>query len=312
MMILDQSLGLNHALYNADVVEGIRGLPDCSVGMSVYSPPFASLYTFSNSDRDMGNCKKQDEFAIAYKHLIEQMLRVHKPGRLSAVHCMNLPTSKVRDGIIGLTDFRGEIIRAHQAAGWIYHSEVVIWKDPIVAMSRTKALGLLHKTAKRDATLSRQGLAEYVVVFRKPGDNPEPVTHIGDDTDLPVSLWSRYASPVWALTGAASPDGFYDIKQDINPSDTLQYQSARDNDDERHISALQLEVIRRAIKLWSNAGDVVLSPFAGIGSEGYVALELGRKYVGFELKRSYYDVAKKNLAKAEPNATGKQQALFAL
>jgi hypothetical protein len=309
MNVLDKVIGNNYTLYQSDCVEAIRGILDNTIDMSVYSPPFASLYTYSNSDRDMGNCKGGTEFADAYRHLVKQMLRVHKPGRISAVHCMNLPTSKVRDGYIGIQDFRGEIIRIHREAGWIYHSEVLIWKDPVTAMQRTKALGLLHKQIKKDSTMSRQGIPDYLCVFRKPGVNPEPVTHTPED--LPVELWQRYASPVWALIGETRPDGFADCGQDINPTDTLQYQSARDNNDERHICPLQLEVIRRAAHLWSNRGDVILSPFAGIGSEGHVALNEGRRFVGFELKKSYFDCAKTNLAKAEPNASGRQIDLFA-
>jgi len=203
------------------------------------------------------------------------------PGRLVSIHCMNLPTSKVRDGYIGLRDFRGEIIKAFEDAGFIYHSEVCIWKDPVTAMQRTKALGLLHKQIKKDSCMSRQGVPDYLVTMRKPGDNPERVEHTNEN--FPVQLWQQYASPIW---------------MDINPSDTLQYRSAREHDDERHICPLQLEVIRRAVKLWSNPGDVVWSPFAGIGSEGFVALEMGRRFLGSELKASYYRQACKNLASA--------------
>ena len=195
---------------------------------------------------------------------------------------MNIPTSKAKDGFIGLSDFRGDLIREFMEAGWIYHSEVCIWKDPVTQMQRTKALGLLHKQIKKDSCMNRQGLADYLVTMRKPGDNPERVEHTNET--FPVGLWQRYASPVW---------------DDINPSDTLQFRSARSEKDERHICPLQLQVIRRALKLWSNPGDLVLSPFAGIGSEGYVALEEGRQFVGFELKREYYDQACRNLADAE-------------
>jgi hypothetical protein len=196
---------------------------------------------------------------------------------------MNLPTSKERDGFIGITDFRGDLIRIFRDAGWIYHSEVCIWKDPVTAMQRTKALGLLHKQIKKDSCMTRQGIADYLVTMRKPGTNPDPVTHAGTGDDMPVELWQKYASPVW---------------MDINPSDTLQYQSAREHDDERHICPLQLEVIRRGIDLWTNPGDVVLSPFAGIGSEGHVAVQMGRKFVGVELKQSYYRQAVRNLHNA--------------
>jgi DNA modification methylase len=269
-------------MHHGDCVEVMRRLPDASVGLSVHSPPFASLYTYSASDRDMGNCRDHEEFFAHYRFAIAEMFRITMPGRLASVHCMNLPTSKARDGVIGLTDFRGEIIRAYEAAGWIYHSEVVIWKDPVTAMQRTKALGLLYKQLRKDSAMSRQGIPDYLVTFRKPGDNPEPVTKTHEG--FPVGLWQRYASPVW---------------MDINPSDTLQFRSARQAEDERHIAPLQLEVIRRAVLLWSNPGDVVFSPFGGIGSEGFVALQEGRRFVGVELKRSYYEQACRNLATAK-------------
>lgn len=214
------------------------------------------------------------------------------PGRLLSFHCMNLPTSKERDGVIGISDFRGDLIRMFTAAGFIYHSEVVIWKDPVTAMQRTKALGLLHKQLKKDSCMSRQGIPDYLVTMRKPGENPERVTHTNDS--FPVSLWQRYASPVW---------------MDINPSDTLQRLSVREDKDERHIAPLQLEVIRRAIDLWTNPNDLVYSPFTGIGSEGYVAVGQGRRFVGDELKTSYWKQACANLKNAE-NAL-EQESLFA-
>ena len=209
------------------------------------------------------------------------------PGRLVSIHCMNLPTSKVRDGHIGIRDFRGEIIRAFEEVGFIYHSEVCIWKDPVTAMQRTKALGLLHKQIRKDSCMSRQGVPDYLVTMRKPGDNPERVGHTPEE--FPVQLWQQYASPVW---------------MDINQSDTLQYRSAREHNDERHICPLQLEVIRRAVKLWTNPGDTVWSPFAGIGSEGFVALEMGRGFIGSELKPSYYRQACKNLQRALSVSSG--------
>lgn len=283
----DVAQGDKWTLYRGDCVESMRRLPADSVHFSVHSPPFASLYTYSASDRDMGNCRSHEEFFEHYRFAIAEMFRLTKPGRLASVHCMNLPTSKVRDGVIGLRDFRGEIIRAYEAAGWVYHSEVVIWKDPVTAMQRTKAIGLLYKQLKKDSAMSRQGIPDYLVTFRKPGENPEPVTK--EPEDFPVTLWQRYASPVW---------------MDINPSDTLQYRSAREHEDERHICPLQLDVIRRAVRLWSNPGDVVLSPFAGIGSEGVVSLEEGRRFVGSELKGSYFGQAARNLANAhESHAT---------
>jgi DNA modification methylase len=238
----------------------------------------------------MGNVRNDDDFFAHFAFAITELFRVIKPGRLLSMHCMLMPTSKERDGYIGLKDFRGDLIRAFQRTGFIFHSEVVIWKDPVTSMQRTKALGLLHKTIRNDSSMSRQGIPDYVVTMRKPGKNDEPISHTHDD--FPVQLWQRYASPVW---------------MDINPSDTLQHRSAREHDDERHICPLQLEVISRCLKLWTNPGDVVLSPFAGIGSEGYVALQEGRRFVGAELKRSYYDQARKNLASA---SSVKQTSLF--
>lgn len=281
MNVLDQCVTDRFALYHADCVDVVRGLADDTVHYTVFSPPFASLYTYSNSPRDMGNVRDDDEFFAHFGYLVPELLRVTKPGRLLSFHCMLMPTSKERDGFIGLRDFRGELIRAFVAAGWIYHSEVVIWKDPVTAMQRTHALGLLHKQLKKDSCRSRQGISDYVVTMLKPGINPEPVSHT--DETFPVAMWQRYASPVWT---------------DIDPSDTLQYRSAREHDDERHICPLQLEVIRRCVRLWTNPGDTVLSPYAGIGSEGYVALEEGRRFVGAELKGSYYQQACRNLSDA--------------
>lgn len=292
--VIDQEIGDRYAVYNGDCVDVVRGLPDESVHYSVFSPPFASLYTYSASPRDMGNCANHEEFFSQFRYLIPELYRVTKPGRLLSMHCMLLPTSKARDGFIGLTDFRGQLIRQFQECGWIFHSEVVIWKDPVTAMQRTKALGLLHKQVKKDSCMSRQGIPDYLVTMRRPGSNPEPVSHTGKDDDMPVKTWQRYASPVWS---------------DINPNDTLQYRSAREHNDERHICPLQLEVIRRAMTLWTNPGDTVLSPFAGIGSEGHVALEMGRRYVGAELKRSYYEQACRNLANAAGD-NGKQMDMF--
>lgn len=290
MRVIRQEQSGPWVAYQGDCVEVVKGLPESSVDFSIFSPPFASLYTYSASDRDMGNCADQDEFARHFQFLIPELLRVTKPGRLLSFHCMNLPTSKERDGYIGIRDFRGALIKAFQDAGWIYHSEVVIWKDPVTAMQRTKALGLLHKQIKKDSCMSRQGIPDYLVTMRKPGVNPEPVTHTNES--FPVSLWQRYASPVWF---------------DINPSNTLQKQSAREHEDERHICPLQLQVIERALELWTNPGDVVLSPFAGIGSEGFVSVSWKRRFVGIELKASYFGQMIANLKAAEHD----QSPLFA-
>lgn len=284
----DLASGDGWFLHLADCVEVASEMPEASIDYSVFSPPFASLYTYSNSDRDMGNCTTYSEFYQHFKYLVSQLYRVTKPGRLLSFHCMNLQTSKFRDGVIGLHDFRGELTRMFVEAGWIFHSEVCIWKDPVTAMQRTKALGLLHKTIRKDSSMSRQGIADYLVTMRKPGENVEPIAHTHES--FPVQKWQRYASPVW---------------MDINPSRTLQFKTARESDDERHICPLQLDVIERAMELWSNPGDVVFSPFAGIGSEGYVCIEMGRKFVGAELKRSYWELAKRNLSEArETQASG--------
>lgn len=265
------------ALYNGDSCEILTEIPDESVHFSIFSPPFASLYTYSNSDRDLGNCKNKTEFLNHFQFIVKELYRVIKSGRLVAIHCMNIPTLKSKDGFIGIDDFRGDIIRAFQEQGFIYHSEICIWKDPVIAMQRTKALGLLHKQIKKDSTQCRQGIPDYLVVMRKPGENIEKVTHTNES--FPVAEWQKYASPIW---------------MDIKTNDTLQSKSAKDEKDERHICPLQLTVIRRAIDLWTNPDDVVLTPFLGIGSEAYVALENGRRAIGIELKESYFNQAVKN------------------
>ncbi len=292
--VLNQVVTDRFAAYHGDCIDVLRGLPDASAHYSIFSPPFASLYTYSASPRDMGNCKTHEEFYEHFRFLVPELYRVLKPGRLLSFHCMLLPTSKSRDGFIGLTDFRGNLIRAFQDCGWVFHSEVVIWKDPVQAMQRTKARGLLYKELRKDSTVSRQGIPDYLITMRKPGDNAEPVTK--DAADFPVTLWQNYASPVWVLEGAPIGDGFRSCSADINPSETLQFRSVREDADERHVCPLQLEVIRRAVRLWTNPNDVVLSPFMGIGSEGYVSLEEGRRFVGAELKDSYFKQAAANLA----------------
>jgi DNA modification methylase len=289
--VLDQHVTERVALYNSDCIEGVAALPSNSVDYIIYSPPFASLYTYSDSERDMGNSKDYNEFGRHFEHLVKELYRVLKPGRLMSAHCMNLPTSKQHHGYIGLIDFRGDLIRWFQRDGFIYHSEVTIFKDPVVAMQRTKALGLLYKQLKKDSCMSRQGIPDYLVTMRKPGVNPDPVTK--DPAEFDVMRWQRYASPVW---------------MDINPSRTLQYTTAREEDDERHIAPLQLDVIERAVELWSNPNDLVLTPFLGIGSEAYTALKMGRRAIGFELKRSYFDVAGRNCKEAE--VLSKQVTMF--
>lgn len=277
--VIDQAITERYALYNGDSAEILKGIPSNSIHYSIFSPPFASLYTYSNSERDLGNCRTTTEFYQQFKYIVHELYRVLMPGRLISFHCMDLPLSKERDGVIGLRDFRGELIKLFEDSGFVLHSQVCIWKDPVTAMQRTKAIGLLHKQLKKDSCMSRQGIPDYLVTMRKIGENPEPVSHTNES--FPVQIWQRYASPVW---------------MDINPSDTLQATSARDEKDERHICPLQLTVIRRALNLWTNPGDVVLTPFLGIGSEAYVALELGRKAIGIELKPSYYQQAVRNCA----------------
>jgi DNA modification methylase len=275
--VIDQAIGENYALYNGDSCEVLKGIPESSIHYEIFSPPFASLYTYSNSERDLGNCRTTTEFYEQFKYIVSELHRVLMPGRLVSFHCMDLPLSKERDGIIGIRDFRGEMIRLFEDAGFVLHSQVCIWKDPVTAMQRTKALGLLHKQIKKDSCMSRQGIPDYLVTMRKPGENPERVTHTNES--FPVDVWQRYASPVW---------------MDINPSDTLQASSAKEDKDERHICPLQLGVIRRGINLWTNPGDTVLTPFLGIGSEAVVALQQGRKAIGIELKSSYYKQAVRN------------------
>lgn len=292
MNVIDQRFGETWAMYRGDACEVVQGIPSDSIHYSIFSPPFASLYTYSASERDLGNCRTHSEFYAHFEFLVKELLRVMMPGRLLSFHCMNLPSSKERDGVIGILDFRGDLIRIFKSAGFIYHSEVTIWKDPVTAMQRTKALGLLHKQLKKDSCMSRQGIPDYLVTMRKPGDNPERVTHTNES--FPVSVWQRYASPVW---------------MDINPSRTLQKESAREDKDERHICPLQLDVIERAVELWTNPNDSVLSPFAGIGSEGYVSIQRGRRYIGIELKEGYYKQACANLQRAERE--NPQDALFA-
>lgn len=296
MNVIDQVITSKFSAYHADTVDVARGMPDSSVHFSVFSPPFESLYTYSSSVRDMGNSKDSAEFWRQYRFLIAESYRVMMPGRLVAIHCMDLPTSKTMHGYIGMRDFPGEIVRAYSEVGFVYHSRICIWKDPVQSMQRTKALGLLHKTIRKDSSMSRQGIADTVIVMRKPGENPEHIGHTADE--FPVQMWQRYASPVWAVVDGVDDERFHILKPDINPSDTLQYRSAREDDDEKHICPLQLPVIRRCVKLWSNPGDIVWSPFMGIGSEGVVALEEGRRFVGAELKTSYFRQAVSNLTEA--------------
>lgn len=320
--VIDQAEGAGWALYNADCVDMMRGLPENSVHYSIFSPPFVSLYTFSDDPRDVSNNSDDRVFWSHYRFVIEGLFRVLKPGRLISIHCMDLPTSITRDGFIGMRDFPGENIRLCQEVGFIYHSRVYIRKDPVSAMQRTKAIGLLHKQVVKDSALSRMAIGDSIVTLRKPGDNDEPVsgileTYYGDDlTDAELTaearrtrnsdsrtleqhksilIWQRYAEPIWT---------------DIHQGDTLSFRLAREEHDERHISPLQLTPVRRCIDLWTNEGDIVLSPFAGIGTAGYVAVEMSRRFVGAELKPSYYRQAASNLRSAEQNRTSAPAGLF--
>lgn len=279
---LNEFHGLSFAAYHGDCVDVVRQLPSASVGFSVYSPPFGDLFIYSDSAADMGNSGNDDEFFQHYEFMIEQIARVTKPGRLTAVHCSDLPFRKWKDGKIGIKDFSGDIIRAHERHGFVLHSRVTVWKCPVVEMTRTKALGLLYMQLQKDSTKSRQGMADYLLVFRNAGENAEPVGH--RPADFPVSKWQEWASPVW---------------MDIDQTNTLNAKMAKAPGDEKHVCPLQLDLIERAIILWSNPGDVVLSPFMGIGSEGYVAIQQRRKFVGVELKDTYFKVACENIAGIE-------------
>lgn len=278
--------GRDWTLHRGDSCQVITRMEDDSVGFTVFSPPFANLYIYSDSVADMGNCADSEEFFAHFRFLIRELLRVTMPGRLCAVHCKDLPRYAGRDGSAGLFDFPGEIVKTFGEEGWTYHSRVTIWKDPVIEMQRTKNHGLLYKNLRENSCVSRQGMADYIVVFRKwfPGMeslNTNPVPHELDD--FPLQKWQEWASPVW---------------MDIAQTNVLNIRAAKEGGDEKHICPLQLDVIERCITLWSNPGDVIFSPFAGIGSEGYMALKMKRKFVGVELKEGYFRMAVQNLERA--------------
>jgi len=283
---IDTATGEGWTMHHGDCVRVAKAIPSESIDMSVFSPPFADLFTYSDDPQDMGNCENMQEFTKHFEFLIAEIARVLVPGRICAVHCVDLLSTKWKHGRIEFQDFSGEIIRAFWRHGFLFHSRICIWKSPVTEMQRTKAHGLLYKTLKADSTDSRVGCADYLLVFRKPGDNPRPVTK--DPASFPVETWQEYASPVWMT---------------IDQGRVLNRDGARDHDDERHICPLQLDVVERAVTLWSNPDDLVYSPFAGIGSEGYGALTLGRRFVGSELKESYFKQACENLRNAKSQLT---------
>lgn len=296
MAVIYQDIGDQYALYNGDSCEVLRSFPQDCIDFSVFSPPFADLYCYSDSPRDLGNCKTEQEFFEHFGFIIGELHRVTKPGRLVSVHCMDLPATITNHGYVGIRDFTGDIIRAFQAAGWIYHARHCIWKDPLIAATRTKAIGLLHKQLCKDSSISRSGIPDYMITFRKPGDNAVPIVHPeglttyagnddpgGEREKRSHFIWRAYASPVW---------------MDIRQTNTLDARPGRDADDEKHLCPLQLDVIERAITLWSNPKETVLTPFMGVGSEVYGAVINGRRGVGIELKESYYRQAVNNVKAA--------------
>lgn len=289
VLCLNESHGDSYTAYHGDCVSVVSQLPDASVDLTIYSPPFSNLFVYSDSQADMGNAGSDAEFIEHYGFLLRELYRVTVPGRLSAVHCSDLPLQKWKDGMIGIKDLSGAIIRAHEAAGWVLHSRVTIWKSPVVEMTRTKALGLLYKQLQKDSSRSRTGMADYLLVFRKDGDNPRPIIHT--PSDFTLDQWQEWASPVWMT---------------VQQTRTLNAASAREDKDERHLCPLQLDIIDRALVLWSNPGDVVLSPFMGIGSEGVGSLLAKRKFLGVELKESYFAQAVESL-----DAADRQLSLFA-
>ncbi len=279
VICVDESNGDGWVAYLGDCVEVSRQLPDECIDFSVYSPPFGNLFVYSDSAADMGNCATDEEFGEQYRFLVAEKFRLTKPGRITAVHCSDLPRTKWRDGAVGIKDFSGQIIALHESEGWILHSRRTIWKSPVVEMTRTKHVGLLYKQLRKDSAKSRGGMPDYLMTFVKPGENAIPISH--DRESFTLDQWQEWASPVWMT---------------VNQSNVLNVKMAKEQNDERHLCPLQLDVITRALVMWSNPGDTVLSPFMGIGSEGYQALKLDRRFVGIELKRSYWQTAAQYLA----------------
>lgn len=287
---LNDAHGRNFAAYHGDTVSVTAQLPSESIDFSIYSPPFSNLFVYSESIADMGNAATDAEFLEHYGFLLRELYRLTRPGRLSAVHCSDLPLQKWKDGVIGIKDLSGDIIAAHEAAGWTLHARVTIWKSPVIEMTRTKALGLLYKQLQKDSARSRTGMADYLLVFRKDGDNVKPIVHTPED--FPLDQWQEWASPVWMT---------------VDQTRTLNVSTAREDKDERHLCPLQLDVIDRALVLWSAPEDVVLSPFMGIGSEGVQSLKVGRRFIGVELKEAYFRQAIQYL-----DAADRQASLFSV
>lgn len=295
------------SLYHGDSAEVLKGLPTDSIDLSVYSPPFGSLYTYSNSERDLGNSKNDAEFLAHYAYICREILRVTKPGRVTAVHVADTPAMLARDGYIGLKDFSGDVIRLYIACGWTFDSRVPIDKNQQAQSIRTHAKGLTMTQMEKDRTWSRPALPDYILKFRKPGENAVPVR----GGDVTRDLWIEWANPTWPgeddrSAGMGAMATWYGIRE----TDTLQAAEGRESDDERHICPLQLGTIERCVRLWSNAGETVLTPFAGIGSEAYESVRLGRRAVGVELKASYFRAAVKNLQRLE--SSQKAPDLFSL
>lgn len=282
LYVTDDARGDGWHLMLGDACERLAEIDESSVDLSICSPPFASLFTYSPSPRDLGNSGSREEFFEHYEFIIREQLRVTKPGRHAVVHVQQIALTKANHGVVGLTDFRGEVIRAFMDVGWIFHGEVTIDKDPQAQAIRTKAQALMFVQLERDSSKSRPALADYLLIFRKPGENAVPVS-----PECTRDEWIEWARPVW-----------YGIKE----TNTLNVRVAREEEDERHICPLQLDLIERAVRLWSNRSELVLSPFAGIGSEGYVAVQHGRRFVGVELKPSYWRTATTNLATAQSRA----------